>query len=130
MTKENTKPKIRNYGGSEMSAFINQKPATNFRINIIQFPSGRWGFVGSIPLVLTKENKTSLVPGARSSKSYDSKEDALADAAKEGYYEGKLYSKETGKEISEIPKERITQRPPKISRGRARITPKRPRIGR
>ena len=47
-----------------------------YRLSLIKFPSGKFGWVGSVPVVLCKENY--------SSKVYDNEHDAIQDAGING----------------------------------------------
>ncbi len=113
----------RTAGFGEISQFVNRPRPKAFRINIIQFPAGTWGYVGSIPFALTKEDKTSLVVGgSRRTLSFATRKEAVTTARKAGFKEGTLYSLETGKEF----KEQSSHVLPK--RKSVRITPKTPRL--
>lgn len=110
-------------GFGEISQFVNRPQPTAFRINIMQFPSGIWGYVGTIPFALTEENKRSLVPDARQSRHFPTKSGAITAAESAGFKEGRLYSLETGKEVVEPARILPTRKP-------MRITPKTPRLSR
>ena len=50
---------------------------------LMQYPSGRWGFVGGVPSDLCYE-RGGMFPGL-TSNAYDTREEALADAHGKGY---------------------------------------------
>jgi len=66
----------------------------NYSLGIIQFPSKRWGYVGSVPVELTKDNEyhDSLV--------FTTKEGAVGEAEKLGFYskDGVNFYQEGGKQ--------------------------------
>lgn len=86
----------RTAGFGEISQFINRPQAEGFRINIAEATKGgKWVLLGSIPAELVEI-------GTSHSISFSSREEAVRAAKKLGYEEGKIYSKETGKEIPTV----------------------------
>lgn len=84
-------------GPYEIGEFITRKRATGFKIQISEtVKGGKWEFLGSIPTDLVE-------PGTSRSILFNSREEAVLAAKNAGYEEGKIYSKETGKEVA-IPK--------------------------
>jgi len=68
-------------GYGEISNFVNSSEAKYFVFHIGQFPSGRWGYFGFYPASLQK-------PDSSSSLSFDTREEAVAVAKKEGFEHG------------------------------------------
>lgn len=63
-------------------------------LHVIQFPSGRWGFVGSVPEALAFEGTAEEIQKARQfgpgfakvkAVSFATKEDAIAEASAKGF---------------------------------------------
>ncbi|HEY5141285.1 MAG TPA: hypothetical protein VIJ25_18525 [Methylococcales bacterium] len=51
-----------------------------YKTSIIQYPTGKFGFVGSVPEILTRENpKPNIASAERVSKIYEKKEEAQKD---------------------------------------------------
>lgn len=78
---------------SEMASFLN-RPAP--RLNVIQYPSGKWGFCGKVPMELAYEGSEEdleigrrhgfgLVKGRVKSLSWPTREDALETARIKGH---------------------------------------------
>lgn len=77
----------------EMHDWINRKHSTHFKLNLTQYPSKRWGFVGTIPVSLTRERKDHLGFTITDSKIYDTEQEAIIDARANGYELDTLYEK-------------------------------------
>ncbi len=69
----------------EMHAYINRPKPTQFKLNLMQYPTGRWGFVGNIPISLTVLKTNSIGQDFRDSKVYETEEQAISDATLNGY---------------------------------------------
>jgi hypothetical protein len=63
----------------EMTQYINNK--AKYQLSIIQYPSGRFGFVGSVPADLCEEKPYHLGGTCMKSKVYETKEAAEKDMA-------------------------------------------------
>jgi len=74
-----------------MYEFINRPKAENFSLYLQRYPSGKWGFVGTIPLALAERRTNGIGQDFFDSKVYDTKENAIKDAKLNGYELGKLY---------------------------------------
>lgn len=75
---------------SEMAAFLNRK--RSYPLCVIQFPSKRWGFVGSVPAALAFEGDPEEAAkraqfGGRfvKTRAWDTKEEALNEAERLGF---------------------------------------------
>ena len=69
----------------EMHGYINRPKPTQFKLSLMRYPTGRWGFVGSIPISLTVEKTNSIGQDFRDSKIYETEERAINDAKLNGY---------------------------------------------
>ena len=75
----------------EIHNYVNRPRAENFRLYLQQYPSSKWGFVGTIPICLAEHRTNSIGQDYFDSKIYDTKEEAINDAKLNGYEMGKLY---------------------------------------
>jgi len=91
-----SRKRVRTPGWGEISQYVNRPQTKNFKIYVSQVSSGKWEFLGDIPLGLVE-------PGTEHSRLFDTREEALAAAKKLGFEEGKIYSKETGEEVKPSP---------------------------
>ena len=58
---------------------------TGYGLSVIQCPTGKYIFVGSVPEDLLIEGKTKLGLPTHNSQRFDSKEDAIEHARSKGY---------------------------------------------
>ena len=82
-------------GFGEISNFVNQPKAKYFKLYLVLNPAGTYSFLGTIPMGL-------IEPGKSHSRLFASKEAAWAAAKELGFEENKIYSKETGLEMSGV----------------------------
>lgn len=78
----------------EMHQFINRK--AKFATGLIQYPSGKFGIVGSVPMELTYEGKGSWGEPMRKSMVWDTRDEAHQALTNLGYStkDGLNYSQE------------------------------------
>ena len=62
-----------------------QQRTTNYGLHLMQYPSMRWGFVGSIPMDLCKEKINSIGQKYFDSIVFDNQKDAETAAAEKGF---------------------------------------------
>lgn len=75
--------KKRNAGFGEISQFVNRK--AKMSTGLIQYPSGKFGIVGSIPFELTEERPYHLGGTMRASKIWNTREEAHQELVKLGF---------------------------------------------